>query len=62
MTAIEVWLLHAELMLSVNQPDGTRHSLPLEDPRMANACPVWQERLHEYERQEDARRAAAEAR
>lgn len=56
--APSAWLEQAELLLSVDQPDGTRHSLPLDDPRMAAAWPIWLERLRDYERAEEAKRAA----
>jgi len=48
------WLTDAELMLSLEQTDGTRHSLPLTDPRMATAWPIWLARLAECMDQERA--------
>ena len=46
------WIVAAELMLSLEQPDGTRHSLPLDDPRFATAWPIWLARLAAYMEQE----------
>ena len=46
------WLTDAELLLSLEQPDATRHSLPLDDPHMATAWPIWLKRLAAYMDQE----------
>jgi hypothetical protein len=42
-------LVEGELLLTVEQPDGTRADLPHDDPRWARAWAKWQEWLAEYE-------------
>jgi hypothetical protein len=46
---LDEWIVQADRMLSVEAEDGYRDSLPLGDPRMAQAWPIWLERVKAYE-------------